>query len=604
MEMVGGYRLVRRLGSGDRSEVWLGHAALSLDGAEASVAAVKIFRPTTEAESISREVEALSRTGSIDHVVRLDDLATGYDGRPVLILRRLGAITASALLAGRRNFSAGEAVTLIAPIAQTLGQLHRLGVAHGNISLGAIRFDDFGAPVLCGFGASTIVGPVPAPSRSSLAPVLLDACPEIRLDATALVALTRAVLETTPDSNACENILCWLDSFQPESPPDEFCHDLAERIFDLASAGPVLFPGIDGVVTDFSGSRLPRRGSFGTAALGSGSLGADFLGNDTAGDGTSGTGTSGTGTSGTGTSGTDSSDTDPRACRPRRPSNLASVGQRATAAIGSAVAGGLNALRGMLPDWIDDLSWRMPAVAARTAEPIVAAGRQRSPVTARITATTTTRTTPDTDIAATSQGRIGFWMRRFQRPILVATVASFVLLLTAMLIVPEAGGAATQDGATRSQSPGAPAGHPSTAIPETSPRKSPDTSTGNSPDTQAPRPSSVTTGDDPIAAATALLDKRRECLQQKSLPCLAHIDQPGSAAEDSDGRLIRQLREGRSDIYNGYFRGISVTLIQRLGNSALLSLTTAPGADAMPPASLHLVKGAAGWLIRDLVLGG
>jgi hypothetical protein len=103
--------------------------------------------------------------------------------------------------------------------------------------------------------------------------------------------------------------------------------------------------------------------------------------------------------------------------------------------------------------------------------------------------------------------------------------------------------------------------------------------------------------DDPVAAAGALIRARDRCLSSLSLSCLDGVDEPGSSAMDDDRATIRSAQQGGElpDPLQGDDDG-SPALIERLGDSALVRV----GQQASGP-SLLLVKGDAGWRIRDVV---
>src|SRR5690606_12513162 len=113
---------------GERSDVFLGHAAPTVDGG-AELAAIKVFRAGVPEASIDGEINALSRLRS-PHIVGLVDLATGPRDRPCLVLQRLGAGGLSTLLAGGRTLQLGEAVTILAPVVAAVAAMHREGVCH------------------------------------------------------------------------------------------------------------------------------------------------------------------------------------------------------------------------------------------------------------------------------------------------------------------------------------------------------------------------------------------------------------------------------------------------------------------------------------------
>src|SRR5680860_269287 len=127
-ELLAGYRVVRRLASGPRADVYLGHS--SAPGV-ASVA-LKVFSPDTDHDSIEREVHMLcdARSGRF---VQLLDVATLPDSRVCLVLERLDPRTLRRFLQDRSTIAPGEAVTILAPLVATLAELHEYGFAHGSL---------------------------------------------------------------------------------------------------------------------------------------------------------------------------------------------------------------------------------------------------------------------------------------------------------------------------------------------------------------------------------------------------------------------------------------------------------------------------------------
>jgi hypothetical protein len=227
--MLGGYRIVRKLGSGSHADVWLGS-----DGKVA--AAIKVYRPdpeTLEVDSrrIDSEIEALARV-SHRHIVRLDDLATAPDGTPCLILQRVSTLSLGRLLASR-SLTRGEAVTILAPMALAVHELHRSGVAHGAIRPSAVHFDDDGAPVLAHLGSAVVFGEMPADQEiSSVPPATLNNQGSVASDIDDLVALCRAALGNGVEDGE------WLDGLSLRD-AHTVPHELSERLFELAAPAPV-----------------------------------------------------------------------------------------------------------------------------------------------------------------------------------------------------------------------------------------------------------------------------------------------------------------------------------------------------------------------------
>lgn len=216
-ETVAGFRLIRKLGSGSRADVFLGHAG----GAEPRTAAIKIFHPEVPIDSIDAELRALG-AASHAHTVQLRDLSGGSDGRPVLILERLELGSLAQLLAQRAQLAPGEAVTILAPLAAALTALQASGVTHGAIAAGRVLFRESGAPVLSGFGHAAL-GAATEVDRGAV-------------DRRALAALAATVLERVPSASELRGWLASLVAF-----PDDFAAQLSERVFALAPASPVRF---------------------------------------------------------------------------------------------------------------------------------------------------------------------------------------------------------------------------------------------------------------------------------------------------------------------------------------------------------------------------
>ncbi len=105
------------------------------------------------------------------------------------------------------------------------------------------------------------------------------------------------------------------------------------------------------------------------------------------------------------------------------------------------------------------------------------------------------------------------------------------------------------------------------------------------------------TADDPLAAVVLLIALRSGCLRELSLLCLEGVDQPGSAALAADRELVLALRSGR-EAQVVEVDPLDPRLIERLGDSVLVEL-----GPETAPASLLLMRGEAGWRIRDWIAG-
>jgi len=545
VKSAAGYRLVRRLGSGRRADVFLGHAALGkrspggvspgdVPGVDASVgdlaappggfmteraatAAIKVFRPGTDRSGIDAEIGALARASS-RHLVRLDDLATARDGLPVLVLGLLRPQSLANLLASRGGIESGEAVTIVAPIAAAVAELHRMGVAHGAVTASSVLFDELGTPVLASFGRARIIGEEPAGrSASSLSPAQLAASASALRDLAALAALAGAVLESTPESAGRTRALSFVRSADPSRAPERFPAEIASVLFDSATATPVVL----GVAPRAAArSRAAARGLAAPATV---------------------------------------PHAVPHAVPQTAPPTAAIRGRR------RARPPWLDAIH--LPEWLEQV--------VRSSAPSRADG-------------------PGTRVPASALVSV---LASVRRRVWAAVVVVAVLLAAALMLVP--GG----DSSSRVPDAGLAPLTPPDGAARTEPQPLPSGGTAKVVPVQ-----SAAAGDDPVAAALELLELRDACLTSLSVLCLDTVDQAGSAAWEADGYLIRQAQEGggatvRPSPPSDAWEGRAASLVERIGNSALVAVAP-PGQDAgEPPVSVLLIKGVDGWRIRDLFVG-
>lgn len=226
---VGGYRLVRCIGEGARSTIHVGHPVERSDDDNvvgSAAVAVKVYRDGVATSDIAAEVEALARAAG-PHVVALLDLTSAQE-RPVLILQRLGPHTLSGLLVARASLTSGEAVTILAPLAEALERCHRAGVAHGAVRAGAVGFTASGAPTFTGFGAATVFEPGLSEARRA-------EIPAVQRDRDAFARLAEDVLGRVPGA---EPIRAWLSA---TSAGATWIQDLPGRLFAWSGASAVRF---------------------------------------------------------------------------------------------------------------------------------------------------------------------------------------------------------------------------------------------------------------------------------------------------------------------------------------------------------------------------
>lgn len=499
MESVGGYRLVRKLGDGERAEVFLGHAGSDAVPRADRTAAIKVYRSTTPLRSIDTEIEALARA-SARHILELRDLAIAGDGRPCLVVPRLGAASLGRVLAERATIAEGEAVTALVPVVEAVGELHRLGVTHGALRPTSVLFDHVGAPVVAGFGSADLIGSLPTdPRGSSLTPAQLTDDPRVALDLDALVDLVYAVLARVAngDSPARSALVDWLHAFDRRENAHDFPRQLAERVFALAPALPL---DLDGAAVERRAPSLPAR-------------------------------------------------LDPVRPDQVRPDAARQYGR-------------------------DGRSWPPSSPPSTRQRP---GGRSPS--------TGAGAEGPDSPKLRLLRERLRRSLAGVRRPVWVGGAAGLVSLVLAVALLapsgaptPAAGGAATvPSGATAQAESGRPTGQSVTP------------SAGAS---------AALVSDDPVTASMALVAARAVCIASLSVRCLDSVDQAGSAAIEADENLIRTAQQDRRT--PAQTEADHAELVQRLGDSAMVRIVRASDA---PPLSLLLVRGAAGWRIRDIAPG-
>jgi hypothetical protein len=202
---------------------------------------------------------------------------------------------------------------------------------------------------------------------------------------------------------------------------------------------------------------------------------------------------------------------------------------------------------------------------------------------------------------------IGIVRRAQKKRKLVVYSAGSLLVAGAVAVAVAAGPAVGHDSPASSASLGG-ASAPPTDQPDSEPHisgtPSAPTASSDSPEAAAPRTAEQ---DDPVDAAVRLLAARFDCFfTQRDAGCLEPVLQPGSAIDTSDRA---SLRKGGTDpsVKGLDFRGYEVSMLERMGDAALLALTPPPPSPAQEgeaahtkPASLLIVRGEAGWRLREL----
>ena len=119
---------------------------------DARIVAVKVLH--TDGGRFAQEVEASQQVGDVDGVVQVLDAGQLADGRQYLVTDFFPLGTVSDQLEGGRQFTVPEVCELGAQLATTLAQVHRRGVAHGDVKPSNVLLDHEGRPWLTDFGTA------------------------------------------------------------------------------------------------------------------------------------------------------------------------------------------------------------------------------------------------------------------------------------------------------------------------------------------------------------------------------------------------------------------------------------------------------------------
>ena len=113
---------------------------------------------------------------------------------------------------------------------------------------------------------------------------------------------------------------------------------------------------------------------------------------------------------------------------------------------------------------------------------------------------------------------------------------------------------------------------------------------------EPPNESGAAIAGDPGAAARALLERRAECFATLDLDCLDSVVQPGSTIETVDRNAIAAARAG-AEAPTSSFDPDTVEVVAEMGGAVLVRAAIGPERE---PASLLMVRGEAGWRLREM----
>lgn len=208
---VPGYRLTRCIGRGGTATVWRAQRA-----GDEELVAVKLLPGRADEEAV-REYSLLQHAAA-EHVLTLHEALTleevpGLEetaGGPAtaLVLQLCEGGSLAGVVAERGHLSAGETVTVIAPIARALAGLHALGIVHGDVSPGNVLLESNGRPCLSDLGYARLAGEVPDEVHGTegfVAPEVLEGrAPTRASDVYSLGALAWQCLAGAPPGHVAE----------------------------------------------------------------------------------------------------------------------------------------------------------------------------------------------------------------------------------------------------------------------------------------------------------------------------------------------------------------------------------------------------------------
>ena len=154
---IPGYHLTELIAVGSTAAVW---AAGRAPGDEDLAVKVVPVPGGADPDAIAFELSALAATrGAGEHLVRvLDVLAVPDPAAVAIVMERLRQGTLTDLVRARGHLLPGEVVTVLAPIAATLADIHDAAVVHGDVSPSNVGLDAEGRPVILDLGVSAVIG--------------------------------------------------------------------------------------------------------------------------------------------------------------------------------------------------------------------------------------------------------------------------------------------------------------------------------------------------------------------------------------------------------------------------------------------------------------
>ena len=156
--MVGPYRVLRQIGQGGMSTVYLAERA---DDAFPRQVALKLVRPGMESASILRRLRTERQIlASLDHpyIARLYDGGTSDEGMPYFVMEHVEGVAIDEYCE-QNQLSVDERLTLFGKVAEAVLYAHRNLVVHRDIKPSNILVMAGGDPKLLDFGIAKLIKP-------------------------------------------------------------------------------------------------------------------------------------------------------------------------------------------------------------------------------------------------------------------------------------------------------------------------------------------------------------------------------------------------------------------------------------------------------------
>src|SRR5215467_6582499 len=166
---IGAYRIVKQIGRGGMSRVFLAERA---DGAFQQEAALKLMRPGLDSESDHDRLRAerqILATLNHPNIARLLDGGITTDGEPYLVLEYVDGQPID-VYCNARGLSVRQRLELFASVADATEHAHRSLVVHRDLKPSNILVTSDGVVKLLDFGLAKLLEPVTAVAAPSTHP--------------------------------------------------------------------------------------------------------------------------------------------------------------------------------------------------------------------------------------------------------------------------------------------------------------------------------------------------------------------------------------------------------------------------------------------------